>query len=79
MTQYTTKVSGKDQAKRQSDAGDDYQKMRSYDEALDEAVEETFPASDPISPSVAEKADRQPPKDKSTGKPGQDKASSQKK
>ncbi|ARP87399.1 hypothetical protein [Bordetella genomosp. 9] len=34
---------------------------REYQENLDEAVEETFPASDPISPAVAEKADRHTP------------------
>ncbi|OZI30491.1 hypothetical protein CAL29_20950 [Bordetella genomosp. 10] len=34
-------------------------KVPTYQEALDEAVEESFPASDPISPSVAEKADRE--------------------
>jgi hypothetical protein len=33
-------------------------KLPTYQEALDEAVEQTFPASDPISPSAAEKADR---------------------
>jgi hypothetical protein len=32
---------------------------RTYQEALDEAVEETFPASDPISPSAAEHAEKQ--------------------
>lgn len=29
-----------------------------YQESLDEALAETFPASDPISPSAAESADR---------------------
>jgi hypothetical protein len=33
-------------------------KVPTYQEALDEAVEQSFPASDPISPGVAEKADR---------------------
>ena len=31
----------------------------SYEGTLDEALEETFPASDPISPSAAEHAERQ--------------------
>ncbi len=34
-------------------------KVPTYQEALDEAVEESFPASDPISPGVAEKAQRE--------------------
>jgi hypothetical protein len=33
-------------------------KVPTYQEALDDAVEDSFPASDPISPGVAEKADR---------------------
>lgn len=38
----------------------------SYEGTLDEALEETFPASDPISPSAAEHADRQAGKDATT-------------
>jgi len=34
-------------------------KVPTYQQALDEALEESFPASDPISPGVAEKADRE--------------------
>ncbi|WP_233235558.1 metal homeostatis BSD2 family protein [Bordetella sp. LUAb4] len=34
-------------------------KVPTYQEALDDAVEDSFPASDPISPGVAEKADRE--------------------
>jgi hypothetical protein len=34
------------------------EKLPTYQELLDEAVEETFPASDPISPTAAMKADR---------------------
>lgn len=30
-----------------------------YQELLDEALDETFPASDPISPSAAERAERE--------------------
>jgi hypothetical protein len=33
-------------------------KVPTYQEALDDALDQSFPASDPISPSVAEKADR---------------------
>lgn len=43
-------------------------KPLTYQGKLDEALEETFPASDPISPSAAEYAERQI----STGKDGKD-------
>jgi hypothetical protein len=33
-------------------------KLPTYQESLDEALEETFPASDPISPSAAMHADK---------------------
>lgn len=41
-------------------------KAPTYQEALDQAVEDSFPASDPVSPGVAEKAGREvsTPKDK---------------
>jgi len=32
--------------------------VKTYQDALDEAIEETFPASDPISPSHTQKIDR---------------------
>lgn len=57
MTQDTRKPGSADQDKR-PDIEKDHGKLETYDDALDEAVEETFPASDPISPAVAEKADR---------------------
>jgi hypothetical protein len=56
MTRETTKQSSKD--KQHPDTGKHENKVPTYQEALDEAVEESFPASDPISPGVAEKADR---------------------
>ncbi|MFC4275043.1 hypothetical protein [Achromobacter aloeverae] len=34
-------------------------KVPTYQEALDDAVEQSFPASDPIAPGVAEKAQRE--------------------
>ncbi|MCW7539228.1 hypothetical protein OOT46_15395 [Aquabacterium sp. A7-Y] len=34
-------------------------KVPTYQELLDEALDQTFPASDPISPSAAEHAERQ--------------------
>jgi hypothetical protein len=43
-------------------------KVPTYQELLDEAVDETFPASDPISPSAAMHADRKI----STGKDSHD-------
>ena len=39
-------------------AADPAQKVPTYQELLDESLEETFPASDPISPSAAMHADR---------------------
>jgi hypothetical protein len=39
-------------------ATDPAQKVPTYQELLDESLEETFPASDPISPSAAMHADR---------------------
>lgn len=52
-------------------------KVPTYQQALDEALEESFPASDPISPGVAEKAEREvsTPKDDKDWKlnPGKDK------
>lgn len=39
-------------------------KVPTYQELLDEAVDETFPASDPISPSAAMHADRKISTDK---------------
>jgi hypothetical protein len=53
MTQDTKKGSSKDSADQKKN-----DEVRTYQEALDEAVEETFPASDPISPGVAEKAEQ---------------------
>jgi hypothetical protein len=53
MTQDTKKGSSKDSADQKKN-----DEVRTYQEALDEAVEETFPASDPISPGVAEKAEK---------------------
>jgi hypothetical protein len=44
------------------------EKVPTYQELLDEAVDETFPASDPISPSAAMNADRKI----STGKDSHD-------
>ena len=44
------------------------EKVPTYQELLDEAVDETFPASDPISPSAAMHADRKI----STGKDSHD-------
>ena len=50
-------------------------KVPTYQELLDESLDETFPASDPISPSAAMHADRQIATDKDatdwTLKPGQ--------
>ncbi|NML18485.1 hypothetical protein [Azohydromonas caseinilytica] len=40
------------------------EKVPTYQELLDEAVDETFPASDPISPSAAMHADRKISTDK---------------
>lgn len=37
---------------------DEQQKLPTYQERLDEALEETFPASDPIAPSAAEHLER---------------------
>lgn len=39
-------------------ANTDPQRMPTYQELLDEALEGTFPASDPISPSAAMSADK---------------------
>jgi hypothetical protein len=36
-----------------------HEKVPTYQELLDEALDETFPASDPISPSAAMHADKQ--------------------
>jgi hypothetical protein len=51
------------------------EKVPTYQELLDESLDETFPASDPISPSAAMHADRQiaTPRDTTdwTLKPGQ--------
>jgi hypothetical protein len=52
MTQDTRKQGGSDQKKPREEADRDYQ------ESLDEAIEESFPASDPISPSVPGEDDR---------------------
>ena len=52
-----------------------HDKVPTYQELLDEALDETFPASDPISPSAAMHADRQISTDKDahdwTLKPGE--------
>jgi hypothetical protein len=37
----------------------DEDKLPTYQEALDEAVEQSFPASDPIAPGGSDKADRE--------------------
>ena len=37
----------------------DHEKVPTYQELLDESLDETFPASDPISPSAAMHAERQ--------------------
>ncbi|MCM5679712.1 hypothetical protein M8A51_09210 [Schlegelella sp. S2-27] len=37
----------------------DQEGVPTYQELLDEALDETFPASDPISPSAAERAERE--------------------
>jgi len=42
------------------------EKVPTYQELLDESLDETFPASDPISPSAAMHADRQIATDKDT-------------
>jgi hypothetical protein len=75
MTRETPKQSGKDTHHKGGD------KVPTYQEALDEAVEESFPASDPISPGVAEKADRKvsTPKDEVDWKASHDKSGKQKK
>ncbi|ANN66172.1 hypothetical protein [Bordetella bronchialis] len=74
MTRDKAKHSGQD--KDPNHPGD---KVPTYQEALDEAVEETFPASDPISPGVAEKADREvsTPKDDVDWKASHDKRGEQ--
>ncbi|OZI23313.1 hypothetical protein CAL26_07570 [Bordetella genomosp. 9] len=56
MTQGNSKQGRQD--KNGKDADHSHDKAPTYQESLDEAIEETFPASDPISPSVAEKMDR---------------------
>ncbi|PPE71560.1 hypothetical protein IS481_12530 [Caldimonas thermodepolymerans] len=42
-----------------SDPIDKQEGVPTYQELLDEALDETFPASDPISPSAAERAERE--------------------
>lgn len=68
------------QEKADKDADHPGDKVPTYQEALDEAIEETFPASDPISPSVAEKADRKvsTPKDDVDWKAPKDKGNQKK-
>lgn len=56
MTQDTSKTEKDRRLEGKATKPED--KLPTYQEALDEAVEQTFPASDPISPSAAEKADR---------------------
>ena len=46
----------------------DHEKVPTYQELLDESLDETFPASDPISPSAAMHAERRV----TTGKDGVD-------
>lgn len=64
MTRDTQKQNDQDKADkttaRPQEKADMHQGTRDdhYQENLDEAVEETFPASDPISPSVAERQER---------------------
>jgi hypothetical protein len=79
MTRETTKQSSKD--KQHQDTGKHDNKVPTYQEALDEAVEESFPASDPISPGIAEKADGKvsTPKDKVDWKSSHDKRGAHKK
>lgn len=43
---------------RPGEGAEDAQELPTYQERLDEALEETFPASDPISPSAAEHIER---------------------
>jgi hypothetical protein len=56
MTQDNTKA-GKDR-RHEGKATKPEDKLPTYQESLDDAIEQTFPASDPISPSAAERADR---------------------
>jgi hypothetical protein len=81
MTQDSRKPSGSAQDTSHKDAVKKQEKAPTYQEALDEAVEETFPASDPISPGVAEKADRKvsTPKDPVDWKAPQNKDDARKK
>ncbi len=78
MTRENPKHGG--QAKADKDADHTGDKVPTYQEALDEAVEETFPASDPISPGFAEKADRKvsTPKDEVDWKAAHDKSDKKK-
>ena len=71
------------QAKQESDrlenkAKNPCEKVPTYQELLDEALDQTFPASDPISPSAAMHAEKQIKTDKDkkdwTLKPGADPA-----
>lgn len=45
--------------RRQAPAMENQEGVPTYQELLDEALDETFPASDPISPSAAERAERE--------------------
>ncbi|CAM3517091.1 hypothetical protein BOSP111201_09580 [Bordetella sputigena] len=78
MTREDPKQGRQDKADKNAGHADD--KVHTYQESLDEAIEETFPASDPISPSAAEKADRKisTPKDDVDWKAPKDKGGQKK-
>ncbi len=52
------KAARRETRRLEGQATDPAQKMPTYQELLDESLEETFPASDPISPSAAMHAER---------------------
>ena len=76
MKETTTQNPGKEDKRLQGKASKPEDKLPTYQELLDESLEQTFPASDPISPSAAMHAEKQvstPKDDKDwTLKPGSD-------
>jgi hypothetical protein len=58
MKEQTPRKTAEDKRREPSPATDQ-EGVPTYQELLDEALDETFPASDPISPSAAERAERE--------------------
>ena len=70
----TTSNASKSPTPSKRDATEALESPQTYQESLDEALDETFPASDPISPSAALHAEEriQTAKDKVDWKPSPD-------